>query len=47
MSISLLLLVLAFACFVIAAIPLAIARPNLIALGLAFWTAAEFVGRIH
>lgn len=38
-----LLLVLAFLCFFLAAIGIAVPRVNLIALGLAFWVVTTFV----
>jgi hypothetical protein len=42
---NLILLVFAFVCFVLAAVPLGAAwQPRLIAAGLAFWTASEIFG---
>jgi len=47
MSASAILLILAFAVFVAAtALPALLPRINLIAVGLALWVAAEFVGRL-
>ena len=43
--IATILLVLAFACFVIAAGGFPVPRVNLVALGLAFWVAVSFIGR--
>lgn len=47
MSISVLLLILALICFILAAIPIPPLRLNLIAIGLAFWVAAELIGAGH
>jgi hypothetical protein len=43
--IATILLVLAFACFVIAAANFLVPRINLVALGLALWVAVLFVGK--
>lgn len=43
-TLSVLLLVIAFICFVLAAISVPIPRVNLIALGLALWVLAVLVG---
>jgi hypothetical protein len=43
MSISLLCLILALICFILAACSVPVPRVNLIALGLAFWVAAVMI----
>ncbi len=45
-TIAVLFLVAALICFVLAAWPIVSSRLNLIALGLAFFTAAELVGKV-
>lgn len=45
--IALILLILAFACFVVGAANFPIARINIVALGLAFWVAAQFASGVN